>query len=210
MNNGTLKDYLKTTTIETKVTVEIVLQLLKGLSFLHTHGIIHRDIKHTNVMVSVNKNEMPTVKIIDFGLSRVLGQFEECRDPYGSLSFQAPEMLIGQPYNFKVDVWSLGVTVYYLLYKSLPFDDKTGEKVKENILCDDFSLTPLNNMNKNEIGFSFIFSLICDCLTKSSSQRPDIFQIIKSYFKTNSSSIHNSNSIITTNTSNVNSSVKIK
>ena len=210
MNNGTLKDYLKTATIETKVTVEIVLQLLKGLSFLHTHGIIHRDIKHTNVMVSVNKNEMPTVKIIDFGLSRVLGQFEECRDPYGSLSFQAPEMLIGQPYNFKVDVWSLGVTVYYLLYKSLPFDDKTGEKVKESILCDDFSLTPLNNMNKNELGFSFIFSLICDCLTKSSSQRPDIFQIIKSYFKTNSSSIHNSNSIITTNTSNVNSSIKIK
>ena len=88
--------------------------------------------------------------------------------------------------------------------------DKTGEKVKESILCDDFSLTPLNNMNKNELGFSFIFSLICDCLTKSSSQRPDIFQIIKSYFKTNSSSIHNSNSIITTNTSNVNSSIKIK
>ena len=89
---------------------------------------------------NLEENKKVTAKIIDFGLSRVLGRYEECGDPYGSLSFQAPEMLLGQTYNFKVDVWSLGVTVYYIVYKQLPFEESTGEKVRDNILYHDYSL----------------------------------------------------------------------
>ena len=191
MNYGNLKSYLKTKGthgLTYREITEIAIQLLKGVSFLHLRGIIHRDIKYTNIMLNVNDdNESSiTVKFIDFGLSRVIGRYETCNDPYGSLLFQAPEMLLGYEYDFKVDIWSLGVTIYFMLFKELPFEDKKMENIRDMILYKELEIPFIEHNNKDNCDqmYSFICALIFDCMKKNVNERLDIFGIVGKYFHT--------------------------
>ena len=191
LNHGTLKKYILTeNNISSSEMLNMILQLIKAIQFLHIHGIIHRDLKHTNVMVnedesSEKKNKKLTLKVIDFGLSKVIGKYELCNEPYGTLLFQAPEMLMGMMYNFKVDIWSLGIIVFFILFKETPFDDKNGECIKENILHSDLKIPQINELffNNENYEVSFVCSLITECLEKNNRKRPDIFKIIRTYFK---------------------------
>ena len=136
------------------------MQMIEGVRILHKYGVIHRDIKTTNMVVEIpnigkeNNNsgwevEYPNidhavVKTIDFGLSRILGKFEKSNDPYGSLCFKAPELIKHEPYDFKVDVWAIGITIYYLVYKELPFEKGTKEDIKFEIVQEEPAF-PRNN-----------------------------------------------------------------
>lgn len=62
------------------------------------------------------------MKIIDFGLSKMMGPGERSSDPYGTLAYVAPEVLLQKPYSFFVDSWSLGIIIYVMLSGLLPFD----------------------------------------------------------------------------------------
>ena len=61
-------------------------------------------------------------KIVDFGLSKIIGPTETANEPFGTLGYVAPEVLKKQPYTFSCDVWSIGCILYALLSGSLPFD----------------------------------------------------------------------------------------
>ena len=69
------------------------------------------------------------LKIVDFGLSKIIGPNESSRDPFGTLSYVAPEVLLEKPYGKEVDVWSLGVITYLLLSSVLPFDDEDTKEI---------------------------------------------------------------------------------
>lgn len=137
-----------------------------------------------------------TLKIIDFGLSKILPVNEITNEPYGSLSYKAPELIMHKDYNHKVDVWSLGITLYYITYKMLPFEEGNREDVKyaiinnpvpyyaNNILYDLIYLKDTVNLNiKNDKEFksSIVFSIIKDCLIKNPSKRYDIEQLYYKY-----------------------------
>ena len=85
-----------------------------GLRYLHAKGIVHRDIKLENIMLS-NRNEEGIVRIADFGFSMRLVPEEAVTTALGTLGYMAPEMIKSQPYDFSVDVWSFGVLLYNLL-----------------------------------------------------------------------------------------------
>lgn len=156
---------------------QLTMQLLQGIWSLHKLGIIHRDIKTTNIMIDINQN----IKIIDFGLSKVLGIKETSSDPYGSLSFKAPEILLQKPYNFKVDIWALGITLYYMVFKRLPFDKGTKNEIKKSII-NDVIVFPANDLYyNNNISSPFIFSLITECLERNTDNRPTIKKILEKY-----------------------------
>ena len=73
--------------------------------------------------------ESAELKIVDFGLSKIIGPNESSLDPFGTLSYVAPEVLLQKPYGKEVDLWSLGVITYLLLCKVLPFDDDEDKEI---------------------------------------------------------------------------------
>uniref|UniRef100_A0A182QC22 Protein kinase domain-containing protein n=1 Tax=Anopheles farauti TaxID=69004 RepID=A0A182QC22_9DIPT len=103
-------------------------QLALAVQYLHESAIVHRDIKCENILLSANLN----VKLSDFGFARYVtekNQHPELSTTFcGSFDYSAPELLKGKPYNPKAsDVWALGVVLYMLLNKSIPFKGKTRQ-----------------------------------------------------------------------------------
>ena len=102
--------------------------LLTTVFHLHELGIIHRDIKPENIMVR-GSTDLLNFKIIDFGLACYADQNENlCA---GSIGYMAPEMLMHKPYDTKVDIYALGVTVYALLTGYAVFDKSNLEELIE-------------------------------------------------------------------------------
>ena len=199
--------------------LKLTLQLIEGIHILHKFGIIHRDIKTTNLMVEINSpikksiisnsfgtNDIQityedmsdvTLKIIDFGLSEVIGINETSSAPYGSLSFKAPELILHKKYNFKVDIWAMGISIYYMVYKMLPFDEGSREDIKKAIvnnpvifyenefLFDTFYYKSYMNIidkEPKEIKSSIIYSILKDCLIKNPEERYSIEDLYNKYF----------------------------
>lgn len=107
-------------------------QLLTIVNSLHSKCIIHRDIKADNIIYN---QETKKITLIDFGLSRIIGNGESImNEPFGTLGYAAPEILQGDAYDRSVDIFSIGVLIYYLIYDVLPFDSKEDEAIYQNTL----------------------------------------------------------------------------
>jgi calcium-dependent protein kinase len=111
---------------ETKV-CEIIHKLSMAIYYLHSYGIVHRDLKPENILMT-DLSAQADIRLLDFGLSKIIGNEEKCTEPYGTLSFVAPEVLQGKPYDKSVDLWSIGIITFLLLCGYLPFDDKHSER----------------------------------------------------------------------------------
>jgi serine/threonine protein kinase len=129
LNGGDLFEYLNKK--EFKITEDrarqITHQILNALYYLKSMGVAHRDIKLENIIMSKDTDDSD-IKLIDLGLSKVLGPSETSTDPYGTLAYVAPEVLLQRPYQFEVDLWSTGVIVYVMLSGLLPFDAPTNRE----------------------------------------------------------------------------------
>ena len=161
--------------IKSQILLSITHQIIKGINFLHSYGIIHRDIKHTNILINNNSQ----IKIIDFGLSIILGKKEFSKSPYGSLTFKAPEIIMEYNYNEKVDIWSYGVTLFYLIYGKTPFQDSNCKKIKERICKENIKI----DIPFNYYGFELIINIINECLIKNCNSRPLSNEILNKFFK---------------------------
>lgn len=91
-----------------------------------------------------DNSDTASLKIVDFGLSRIIGPNETSLDPFGTLSYVAPEVLLQKPYGKEVDYWSLGVIAYLLLSRVLPFDDEDDKEIARQTIQDspDFNFHP--------------------------------------------------------------------
>ena len=114
---------------------EITKGVAEALKYLHKYGIMHRDIKLENIMMSDN-TDTAVVKVADFGLAKMIGSKEKTDEPYGTLGYAAPEVLQKDPYSFSCDLWSLGCIIYAMFSGSLPFDSDSGEEVISMTLND--------------------------------------------------------------------------
>ena len=106
---------------------EIIHKLCTAVYFLHQYGIVHRDLKPENILM-MDKTDNADIRLVDFGLGKMLGPGEKCNDPFGTFSYVAPEVLEEKEYDFKVDLFAIGIITYLLVAGFLPFDDENSEK----------------------------------------------------------------------------------
>ena len=157
----------------------IIHSLAAGIYYLHTYGIVHRDLKPENILM-VDKSETSDVKIVDFGLSKMVGPAQLCTEPFGTLSYVAPEVLLQKPYGKAVDVWSLGIVTYLMLVASLPFDHEDDKEVARyfpmslpslTIYAEpDYSTSAWKRISKE--GIDFVKSTSIQISYRAISQRP--------------------------------------
>jgi len=96
----------------------IFIQLLQAVNYLHSLNIVHRDIKSENVLLKERYTD--DVRLLDFGLSRLMPRAELLMTSVGTLDYKAPEVCMRKPYGTACDCWSLGVVLYELLSGELP------------------------------------------------------------------------------------------
>ena len=181
LSGGTLTQYIKKRyfNVSENQASNIIYQIGNGIKYLHNHCIIHRDLKTDNIMLTED-NENAIIKIIDFGLSKIISSNESLIDGYGTLNFTAPEVLTRDPYNKEIDIWNLGIILFYMLTGHFPF-----EGIKEEIIANKIVYQPLEfNSEEWETRSQKVQDLIEKCLEKKPSNRINIDEFLKhSWFK---------------------------
>jgi len=139
-----------------------------ALHFLHNKNIIHRDLKPQNIFLTNDFH----VRLGDFGISKTLKQADSfTQTKVGTPYYLPPEIVKSEPYNIKCDIWSLGVCLYELVTRSMPFNAKTIQMLEYNIKNCPYSPLPLYTSNE-------LKEIIDRCLKKNYKERPYIHDIL--------------------------------
>ena len=114
---------------------EIMSQLNNGLKIMRENKIIHRDLKLENILIKNKDNNKYIIKIADYGISKRLNSLSKnyCNTNVGTLEYMAPEILKGESYNDKCDLWSIGIIIYKLKFIKSPFNGQTENALIKNI-----------------------------------------------------------------------------
>ena len=118
----------------------IIHQMATAVYYMHSFGVVHRDLKPENVLMT-STDEDSDIRILDFGLSKILGPYEKCDEPYGTLTYCAPEIIIDEPYAKPVDLWSLGVMTYLMVSGKLPFNSEDENEIARQVVYDEPNYT---------------------------------------------------------------------
>ncbi|RZC67772.1 hypothetical protein C5167_011464 [Papaver somniferum] len=170
---GTLKNFLirnRRKKLPYKTVIQLALDLARGLSYLHSQQIVHRDVKTENMLLNTKR----TLKIADFGVARVEAQNpSEMTGATGTLGYMAPEVLRGDPYNRKCDVYSFGVCLWEIYccdmpYPHLSFVEISSAVVQQHLRPEIPSCCP-----------SALSSIMQKCWDGSPENRPDMDEVVR-------------------------------
>lgn len=120
----TLKEYIKERgSLGISETISIAMQICDALNHAHMNGVIHRDIKPQNIIITQDRN----IKVADFGIARAVSSdtLTHSKDIFGSVRYFSPEQASGEVAGVKSDMYSLGIVMYEMLSGKLPFNGDT-------------------------------------------------------------------------------------
>jgi TolB-like protein/tRNA A-37 threonylcarbamoyl transferase component Bud32/Flp pilus assembly protein TadD len=130
-----LKDRVRRGPLPVEEAVEIAVQIARGLDAAHRRGIVHRDVKSANVIVTPDG----TAKIMDFGLAKITGarEISKTTESVGTAAYMSPEQGRGEKIDSRTDIWSLGVVLYEMMTGVLPFRGEYDHAVVYSLLNED-------------------------------------------------------------------------
>ncbi|CAN6439683.1 unnamed protein product [Victoria cruziana] len=170
---GTLKQFLiknRRKKLAYKTVILLALDLARGLSYLHSRKIVHRDVKTENMLLDRTR----TLKIADFGVARVEAQNpKDMTGETGTLGYMAPEVLNGQPYNRRCDVYSFGICLWEIYccempYPYLSFAEVSSAVVQQNLRPEIPRCCPNSLAN-----------VMRKCWDANPEKRPDMDEVVK-------------------------------
>ena len=144
-----LRKHIKEQDLSLNKTIEIMYKLCTGLDYLHTHGIIHRDIKPGNFMLT---RDQKRVKIFDFGLSKSSASWRTrwMRETGGTRIYMVPEQLRNKrtKLDARSDIFSFGITMYELFTGKHPCGGKHAKEIQKQLVSSRYRFDPPSKYNK--------------------------------------------------------------
>lgn len=173
----------------------VMTQLLSALNYIHSKGIIHRDVKLGNILLS----DKMDVKLTDFGLSieydkRSLIKKETI---IGTPNYMSPEIILHQKVTFSNDLWSLGCAIYALFFGEFPFEGSTYKETLKNIINKPYDIKKACSDDFKE--------LLAHLLNKEYDKRRKTSQVMKLPFFEEKSKIELTSTTVATENTNNNS-----
>ena len=160
----TLKNYiLKKGCLDSKEAIGIAIQVAQGIAAAHEQGIVHRDIKPQNIMISTEGK----VKVMDFGIARAASSNTVSSDVMGSVHYSSPEQARNGFVDGRSDIYSLGIVMYEMVTGRVPFDGDTTVAVAIQHLQEE--MTPPSVYAKN-LPIS-MEKIILKCTQKNADRR---------------------------------------
>jgi NIMA (never in mitosis gene a)-related kinase len=143
-------------------------QICLAMQHIHGKNVLHRDLKSQNIFLTDNGT---VVKVGDFGISRVMATGQLAKTRVGTPYYMSPEIMQGEEYNHKSDIWSLGCVLYELTTLRHPFTGSNLQDLARKISRGKYTPPPATYSPQ-------LHSLIADMLSRDPAKRPDIEQIL--------------------------------
>src|SRR5215475_11530686 len=177
--------------LSTDEVVQIARQICRGLDYAHSNGIIHRDVKPANIMITANG----TVKIMDFGIAKSGGQVTNTGQVLGTPNYMSPEQVKGRPLDGRSDLFSMGVILYEMLTGEKPF---VGQNVT-TIIYKIVNETPITPRDLDVTIHPGLSAIVARLLAKSPDERyqsgADLIHDLESY-KLTAATLHASTTAV--------------
>lgn len=149
--------------LDDDMTIHFFSMILDTIGYLHKQGILHLDIKPSNIMITENLG----IKVLDLGIAAMVSEGDSLKKKCGSPSFMAPEQINGEKLGFYTDIFQIGVTLYNMITGHLPFGGATQQEIFSNICNNPTPQLLANNSTANQA----LQAVIDRALQKNGSDR---------------------------------------
>jgi serine/threonine protein kinase len=179
LEGNDLADLLTRGPLPVTLAVDCVLQAAEALAEAHAAGIVHRDVKPSNLWLSQRPDGSPFVKVLDFGISKLAAtdtevQLTKTQAVFGSPTYMSPEQIrSSKRVDHRTDVWALGVVLYELLTGRVPFDADNVAGVLAAVTAD----TPLPVTTLRPEVPAQLERVVSACLVKDPAQRASLGEL---------------------------------
>lgn len=172
LSGGSLRSFLHKRdpgSVVLKEFVSMALHIARGMEYLHSQGVIHRDLKSENLLFT----EDMCLKIVDFGIACEEVNCDYLNEDPGTYRWMAPEMISHKPYNRKVDVYSFGIVLWEIATGRIPYEDMTPVQAA-------FAVVHKNVRPKLPENCPLAMAKLIEmCWAQNPEKRPEFWYIVK-------------------------------